>query len=313
MKGSQMTIAAVDLRREVTSTSPATGMTAGFELITPEVAAQMLAQFPGNRPTQRRQLERLSAALREGRFYVTNQGIGIDRNGKTIDGYHRLKSIVNTGIPTWMLVVRGLDPQVFGCVDTNIVRSAMHTLAVWGAKLPGDQAACIKVLKAYALAQQTGSDLWSVMPKARIENHEVYAWVLEHTELAEWINPARRMTKVSKPLTSRAGVAAALYLASRDNRTAVDDYLKAFFTLEGVRASDPPIVLARRQSTVEGVRITSGEAGQATSFMLTAVSLMAWIKKDGQGSKVTKSTGLPNFRTVNLPTPLRVATPLREG
>ncbi len=91
------------------------------ELVTPEVAAELLREdkkMP-NRRISDKHVDTIADDIEGGRFYTTNQGIGIDDNGSLIDGQHRLSAIIKTGKPQWLVVVRGLDPAAMLAVDRN--------------------------------------------------------------------------------------------------------------------------------------------------------------------------------------------------
>lgn len=75
-----------------------------IRLITPEDAEKLLQTNPRNRSIKTDKVLRLIDDIRNGHWMLTHQGIAIDKNGKLIDGHHRLTAIASTGIPCEMMV-----------------------------------------------------------------------------------------------------------------------------------------------------------------------------------------------------------------
>ena len=73
--------------------------------VTPEMAAEWLSTNPRNRSIKEFKVKQLEEAIRSGNWELTHQSIGIDENGKLVDGHHRLTAIKNTGIGVDMLVI----------------------------------------------------------------------------------------------------------------------------------------------------------------------------------------------------------------
>lgn len=73
--------------------------------ITPEIAEGYLAKNYRNRtiiPSKLKYLE--NQLIVNGKFDLTHQGIAIAEDGELLDGQHRLKAILDTGIGTYMMV-----------------------------------------------------------------------------------------------------------------------------------------------------------------------------------------------------------------
>lgn len=84
-----------------------------------------------NRPVNRRHVEFLTSEMQNGRFLVTGDTIKIDRDGRLIDGQHRLHAIIKSGITLRMLIVDNLDPVAFTVIDQGgRVRGVSDVLAI---------------------------------------------------------------------------------------------------------------------------------------------------------------------------------------
>ena len=88
-------------------------------LVTPEIAKEILRTHnERNRPFSRGYVEQFKEAIREGQFKEVN-AITIDWNGNLLDGQHRLKAVVETGIPVYMTIIFGQDPDDFDLTNTG--------------------------------------------------------------------------------------------------------------------------------------------------------------------------------------------------
>lgn len=111
--------------------------------ITPSIAQEMLTHNTHNRPLSNATIYKYASFIKRGEWVVNGESIKFDCNGNLIDGQHRLKAVIISGKPIQSYVVRGLDPEVFSVIDTNLKRTARHALALDGAKYYQDIAAVI--------------------------------------------------------------------------------------------------------------------------------------------------------------------------
>lgn len=89
------------------------------ELITPELAQAYLTKNSGNRNIRPRVVARLARSMTAGRWTLTGEAIKFDRNGRLIDGQHRLSAIVQAGVAVEIVVMRGLPPEAANELDTG--------------------------------------------------------------------------------------------------------------------------------------------------------------------------------------------------
>jgi hypothetical protein len=96
-------------------------ITSKYELITPEKAAEYLGcNHPDNRSAKVKRIKAMVAAIRNGQWAKTHQGIAFDSSGNLVDGQNRLRAIVEAGIAVEMLVTRGLAPSSLSVIDTQL-------------------------------------------------------------------------------------------------------------------------------------------------------------------------------------------------
>ena len=89
-----------------------------------EIIDSLLAMNTNNRPIKETVVKTYMQDIQDGRWFLTNQGIGVDENGVLVDGQHRLLAIKNCGYPPLpLLVVYGLDSKAQEVVDQHAKRS----------------------------------------------------------------------------------------------------------------------------------------------------------------------------------------------
>jgi hypothetical protein len=139
------------------------------ETITPEQAADYLQLNTSNRPLNARQVEKWAQVLRASEWELNGSSIVLNGT-RLIDGQHRLKAVVLTGIPMTTIVVRNVDPKVFDTIDVGRKRTGMDALAVAGYRNTAQLASAARDVWQY----QTSS-----IPRKRTAENRVLLQVLE--------------------------------------------------------------------------------------------------------------------------------------
>ena len=119
---------------------------ASFVAVTPALARQMLGCNRGNRPVGRTQIARYTRLMREGRWRTTSDAVAFSKEGRLLNGQHRLQAILNSGTTQTMLVCTGLDPAVFHFLDYGAKRTGRDVLAVEGFSNPKELAALCRIV-----------------------------------------------------------------------------------------------------------------------------------------------------------------------
>lgn len=102
-------------------------------MVTPQEATHLLeARNNINRPLVKGQSEELAELIRLDKFRFNGDSVRFDWDGNLLDGQHRLWAIVLAGKPCKLLLVFGLDPEVFDTIDIGRRRSAADTIARLG-------------------------------------------------------------------------------------------------------------------------------------------------------------------------------------
>lgn len=95
--------------------------------VTPDIAAEWLANQAPNRPLSQCHFNKMIADLEAGTWYYNGETIKFNKLGQLFDGQHRLEAIVRSGVTTFMMVAYDLDDTL---VDYNRTRSASDILTI---------------------------------------------------------------------------------------------------------------------------------------------------------------------------------------
>jgi hypothetical protein len=116
------------------------------ELVTPQIAKDMLNSSPGNPRWAGKQmvnpahLRRFVGIIETGNWHPSIGTIQINTENQLVDGHHRLSAIVLTGLPVWVVVSRGVSAGIEKHIDqTMMKRSANQSARAAGIELLADK------------------------------------------------------------------------------------------------------------------------------------------------------------------------------
>lgn len=99
-------------------------ITTGIRYVTPDEAKQMLSNlYHRQRPLNRGHMLRVSADMAEGRFQLCPDPVVILRDGRVVNGQHRLRAIVESGTTQAMMVSCGWEEGVYDIMDAGLRRA----------------------------------------------------------------------------------------------------------------------------------------------------------------------------------------------
>jgi hypothetical protein len=217
--------------------------TAAFEFVTPEAAKQMLAA--GNRHNRRlmdfavRRLKGISE--RHEWMYDSTDAIGVATDGSVVNGQHRLHCIADSGIGVWVLVVRGVRPEVIKIIDQGMGRSLAQTLAIQGGF--ADPRATATALE--WMYKMTGHFEKSMPTEADPTQPQLLQLLEEHPHVVDSVEPAKAV-QVKVNVLSRGVYAAYHYAMSCADPDLADEFFTQLATGLEVGDGDPAYVLRER-------------------------------------------------------------------
>lgn len=102
------------------------------EVITPELAAEILAGGRRNRALRMNRVVQLAESMKRGEWELNGETVKFDADGCLIDGEVRLHAIVHSGCEVEILVVRGLPADAQNSIDVGRKRRLADILKIEG-------------------------------------------------------------------------------------------------------------------------------------------------------------------------------------
>lgn len=96
---------------------------------TKQIVDRLLSANTRNRSVKQTSVERLVNEITEGRWEVTNNGIGVAEDGTLLDGQHRLLAMKEAGYPPVQFVlVSGIRQKAVAAIDVGVKRQNHDTI-----------------------------------------------------------------------------------------------------------------------------------------------------------------------------------------
>lgn len=104
-----------------------------YELITPEIAKNLLEKNTSNREIRPSDIKRYTADMNSNKWKEnTAEPIKISKSGIILDGQHRLTSIIKSGRSIYFHVAYNLPDEIFDVIDSGAKRSPGDVLHIAG-------------------------------------------------------------------------------------------------------------------------------------------------------------------------------------
>ena len=97
------------------------GLSVEVEIISPEQAQAYLTNNAKHRKVKQKKVDEYMKEMRDGKWRLNGKVLIFDRNGRLLNGQHRLHAVVQSGVSLTTLVVRGVDPSVLETKEENNV------------------------------------------------------------------------------------------------------------------------------------------------------------------------------------------------
>lgn len=219
-----------------------------FEDIDPAIAQVYLGKnIDHNRMPINDRIERMARDMAKGDWIPTADPIKFNKDGKLIDGQHRLRAIMLSQTTQRVLVARDLAEDAVYVIDTGAPRSAAQALKIANvdSKNNSTVVAAAQIIHAYDIGvfKNTAS---AQQGKDRMTHTELLHWLDEHSaevqvgiRMAEWV---RR----SLPLPGSVVAAAYVILARVDAEQASLFFGRIREGSAGFDTADPVSTLTRR-------------------------------------------------------------------
>ena len=141
--------------------------------IEPAIASQMLRfNCKNNRSLNKKQVSRLAAEMKQGKFQVSDSAICFSSTGEITNGQHRLSAIVEADIGQWCLVMLNTNKDQGLRFDLGKSRSMSDRITFNGVRISRKQCAAVRHAMA-DISKPTVGTMQLAMPKHdfNVEQH----------------------------------------------------------------------------------------------------------------------------------------------
>lgn len=208
--------------------------------ITPQKAEEMLATMGPNRSLKQARVSALVADMIDDRWQDNGETIKLAKNGKLIDGQHRLEAIIRSGKALPMLVAHNVPSVAMVTIDTGAIRSFGDHLQIVGTSRTTSGA--LSGALSFLWTHEKGGVLRSTVKPTHQQLHETLELHPDIRDSVEWVC-AKRWRHVG--LQPRLGVFLH-YVFSRRDPDLADLFFDALHSGENIKATDPVYRLRER-------------------------------------------------------------------
>lgn len=209
-----------------------------FETIDEAKALEYLTHSDGNRPYHHQYTSELAAKQSRGEWQTNGDSIRFDSNGILRDGQHRLKMVVQTGIPIEVVVIRAIEPEAFITMDTGKKRSLADVLSIQGEANPQILAGALYWIRRYLIGNMFQGGI----------SHEQHLAIF--TQYPDIKDSTQFYSNLDKPAgyPSQSSIATAThYLFSRVDPLKSNELIERYVTGLGLTGTKDPIYRLREQ------------------------------------------------------------------
>jgi hypothetical protein len=247
------------------------------ELITPEIAEYYLTKNVENRNLRPSVAAAYSDDMACGVWAFNGDPLRFDENGKLVDGQHRLRGIVKSGVAIYMLVIRGLKSSQQHTIDTGARRSFADVLKLRGELNYITLAAMTRAVRQWVDTEQVSKS--SQFTNSQLLNTlEQYPWIREGCSVLNLTN-----SKTGLPVSATAGP----WFAFTQLNAEDTEHFFSKLCSDQNHSEGEPIYTLRKLALASRDDIK----GSRNIGYLSAVMVLAWNKfREGEECKLLRWT-----------------------
>lgn len=245
--------------------------------VTPEIAADWLENR--NTQAQRRLSEYIAKKYAEimaaGRWLLTHQGVAFDSDGFLIDGQHRLRAVVLSGVTVEMFVTPDCDAATFAVLDNGHKRRASQLVHARNAAVIAAAARILAVVSgAVTPDPHTQGGIYDGTMTTDLILEAVDSWP-ELPNLSAGVVQVYKYAKINQPV-HLAVVAQASRSIYRDR---LSQWFEGLTSGENLHGNDPRLLLRNR--FLRDGRVLAHSRSQAYNLVAKAWNAHALNKPMG--------------------------------
>jgi hypothetical protein len=239
------------------------GVQARLITVTPELAAKWLERNDHNRSMVMSRVDAYANDMRRGDWRLNGEAIKISREGKILDGQHRLAAILEANVAIETLVITGLEPDDQETMDQGRARSLADVLKLRGEKYHNPLATAARALCLFELYGQVVQPAYVPAPTVP----QASRTLSRNADLRESVAVAYGLRR---PWMPSSHMGALHFLWATVDREAADDFLTKLSTGEALHRGHPIYALREQLMTAHMERETLPQRTQL------ALIIKAW-------------------------------------
>ena len=210
----------------------------------------------------------------EGGWPYVGDPIRVDKNGRLLDGQHRLRAVELCGVPLVVDIILGLEPETQDVMDTNSTRKSSQQVAMAGIKHAVAAAPAARLLMRWGFNDNPELENWVIASDSFAPARpEITRWTRAHQDAIE--RSAGLAFGVFNAVGIKPSVAAAVHFrASRIDVYRADEFLHYLRTGEDMVSGNPILTLRNK---IVRQRNDSIRAAQDEQLYHTVTAWNYWV------------------------------------
>jgi hypothetical protein len=189
--------------------------------VTPELAKEFLKHTKINRPLSVSNVNFLTREILKNSWMLTGESIKFDSDGYLIDGQHRLNAIIKSGKKVLLMIMYGVDSNVFSVLDTGRKRTGSDVLAINGLENYTLAASTIRLINQFEKnSYGEGGAVGRTM-----SNQDVLKFYKNNLDISKSVSEGSKLYKKCAQLISPSIICALYYLFSKKSKEQADDFM----------------------------------------------------------------------------------------
>ena len=211
-------------------------ITAKVETITPEIAKTMLGENVNNRRISRDNVNLFAREIRNGEWRFNGEAIKFGKDGRLLDGQHRLLAVIAADKPLTTLVIRGLEDETQQTMDSGKTRTLGDVLTLRGEK---NSTQLASLARAVYLADQLGMEA-AAQNDLKPTRGEIISFIDQTPQLADVLAASRAFRSQSGDMLTSSMFASLWWTFAHIDTDAADRFHEPRQRCEPAsRRSDP--------------------------------------------------------------------------
>lgn len=240
-------------------------------IITAGEAKKLLGNNTHNRSISKGNIETIKTSLLRGEWKLNGEAIKIAKDGKILDGQHRLLACAETGISFKTLLVTGLENETQDTMDSGKSRSHADVLSLAGYKnahaLSALVTATIRAEQWHLRAAFLSTGAYPVTRKQVLDHVEASGQYLQ-----DLVRTSIRFNKIGLAATSAALLKHTFSSLGEDGPQDADHFFEKLLVGDGLEKGSPILALRNELMKLRDAK------GTRDKVYIAAITIKAWNK-----------------------------------